>query len=163
MMPAEWAILPQLTWQQQHSIVEREVRAHFAANPRLDGEYLTTAELVEALFPERFAKGDGLVARNLIFKRLLAKGKPGQPMWQDAFRYQGPERHSGMMRGTRPWYWRAPTVDPERAAFIAAVQRAPEYADTAIIVDANTPYRDLLAFATHFINNIVDATEPANG
>lgn len=173
MTPNDWTeAMLTANWKEQHRIVEREVRAHFIANPLLDGEHLTTNELVEVLFPERFAKGDGITARNLIYKRLLATGKPGYRMWQDDFRYRGPERQGnvGFLRAIKPWYWHAagkPAPDPLRTSFLAAVNRAPEYscwrnADGAIELQPTMTDRELIAFATTYINSIVDATEPAN-
>lgn len=174
MTPSAWtAAMLAASWKEQHRIVEQQVRAHFIANPLLDGEHLTTNELVEVLFPERFAIDDGITARNLIYKRLLAKGKPGEPMWQDAYRYRGPARQgkcAGYLKAVQPWYWHAagkPAPDPLRVSFLAAVNRAPEYscwrnADGAIELQPTMTDRELIAFATTYINSIVDATEPAN-
>lgn len=113
--PAMWneLLAPAVGWQDAYAHVERSAREYLATGKRDDN--WTTTELVEALYPEQFARGDGITARARIFKALAALAPRG--LADCATR--GPERrlkHSNKM--VRPWLWHAPA---ERNAEAAAV------------------------------------------
>jgi len=112
MTPQEWnAALPGKRWQETYSIVEREARAELERQHRMASP-ITTAELVELLYPRRFAEQSdaGLQARDIIFKALLADKNP----WRAEYAVQGPRRTSGINKNTRPWLWGARrTAEPQ--------------------------------------------------
>jgi hypothetical protein len=116
MTPAEWNEAMSKPWQTAYAAVERAARKYLHAMN--DDEYLTTAELVEELYPERFARGDGITARRRIFKALLAtRNKTGEPAMLADCRERGPEQPRRGTRGQmiRPWHWFKP--GNEGAAF----------------------------------------------
>lgn len=107
MTPFQWdAIMyTAVPWQEAYATVEREARHVLDNDPTLDGN-LSTAELVERLYSEEWARGDGITARKRIFKALRALTTRGLA---DCC-HRGEERrlrHSNKM--VRPWLWHAPT------------------------------------------------------
>jgi hypothetical protein len=118
MTPFDWdkAMAPNVPWQEAYATVERMARAHLEHNPMLDGD-LSTADLVDALYPEEWARGEGVTARKRIFKSLAALATRGLA----AYCHRGPERklaHSAKM--VRPWLWHAPreaNVEAQAAGF----------------------------------------------
>lgn len=106
MMPGEWnAILaPSVGWKEAYAAVEREARAHLQLSV-LGEDTVGTTELVEQLYPEQFARGEGITARKRLFKALAALTTHGL---SDCCT-RGPERplkHSKKM--VRGWLWHAP-------------------------------------------------------
>lgn len=106
MTPFDWdkALSPSVSWQEAYATVGRMARAHLEHNPMLDGD-MSTADLVDALYPEEWARGEGITARKRIFKALAALATRGLA---DCC-HRGPERklrHSGKM--VRPWLWHSP-------------------------------------------------------
>lgn len=104
MTPQEWnaALSKANGWEIAYPVVEREARA-FLEETTLTH---TTSELVEHLFPERFARQSeaGQMARKRIYKALLAEKNP----WRDRYAFRGPARFSGPNRGSAPWHWTNP-------------------------------------------------------
>lgn len=90
-------------WQQAYASVETAVLA-LMATPAMAGRQLTTNELVEAIYPESLARGDGILARNRIYKALMALAPRGLACYAS----RGEERkraHSNIK--IRPWVWHA--------------------------------------------------------
>lgn len=103
MTPADWnaALAPHVGWQAAYGTVENAVKLAFAS-PVLDGQTLSTSALVEALYPEQFARGEGITARKRIYKALAALATRGLA----AYATRGPERllkHTNKL--VRPWLW----------------------------------------------------------
>lgn len=114
MTPQEWNVaLPGKRWQETYPIIEREARAFLEL--RKAKSTITTSELVEFLYPRKFAEQSdaGLEARAIIFKALLADKNP----WRSEYAAQGPKRLTGMNKGSRPWLWgaRRAASDPANA------------------------------------------------
>lgn len=109
MIPADWNRLlhPDVAWQTAYATVEAQARAHLSANPIFDGRKgISTDELVEALYPEALARGDGILARKRIYKALKALTTRGLADCCE----RGEERllkHS-KTRKVRPWLWHEP-------------------------------------------------------
>lgn len=90
-------------WQQAYASVEAAVIG-LMATPAMAERRLTTNELVEALYPESLARGDGIDARNRIYKALMALAPRGLACYAS----RGEERkraHSNIK--IRPWIWHA--------------------------------------------------------
>lgn len=107
MTPFQWdnAMHPTSPWQVAYGEVEREARYTLENDPTLDTD-MSTAALVERLYPEEWARGKGITARKRIFKALRALTTRGLA---DCC-HRGAERrlrHSNKM--VRPWLWHAPT------------------------------------------------------
>lgn len=114
MQPSEWnrLLAEAVPWAEAYPAVEREARAYLVVTTD-GGLRCTTGELVEALYPEQFAKGDGITARKRIYKALAAlatrgladcctKGEPR------------PLKHN-KKKLVRPWLWHAPLAkEPNR-------------------------------------------------
>jgi hypothetical protein len=67
--PSEWNVAMNGTpWQLAYRTVENATKLFLDHSPL--GENIATNELVECLYPQRFAIGDGQLARNRIFKGL---------------------------------------------------------------------------------------------
>lgn len=114
MLPNEWnAAMNGTPWQDAYAAVEREVKAAFAHNPLLEHDTLSTSGLVEVLYPETYARGDGALARRRIFKALQALATRGL----SAYASQGPSKLNRMKVSVRPWFWRQPApvvIEPDR-------------------------------------------------
>lgn len=114
MTPADWNLIlaPDVPWQKAYASVEASARAHLIANPCFDAG-CSTEELVEALYPKRFAIGDGILARKRIYKALAALATRG--LADCATR--GPERNLGHTKNlkVRPWLWHEPTAPNDEA------------------------------------------------
>lgn len=107
MHPNEWnaILVPNYDWAKVNPIVEREARAHLEL---VEGT-ISTRDLVEALYPAQFARGDGITSRSFLYKRALpALAKYGLA---DCCT-RGPEEKARYRKGStqRPWLWHAPTV-----------------------------------------------------
>lgn len=115
MIAHEWnaGLAPDIGWQIAYAVVEREVKALFAANPLYEHDTIGTSELVEALYPETYVRSDeARAARQRIFKALQALATRGL----SAYAFQGPEKLNRMKVRVRPWFWRAPppvVVEPD--------------------------------------------------
>lgn len=110
MTPAQWAeaLRPAVPWQAAYKVVAEVTRALLAAEPGGD-HYLTTSDLVERLFPEHLARGEGITARRRMFSALAALAK--HDLADCATR--GPARkmkHLGKM--VHPWHWHRPVEKP---------------------------------------------------
>jgi hypothetical protein len=108
------ALAPAVEWREAYAAVEREARALLILNgdPR---ENYTTAEMVEALYPEALARGDGITARKRIFKALAALATKG--LADCATRGEPRKlRHANKM--VRPWLWHAPAERNDEAGQI---------------------------------------------
>lgn len=105
----EWSTLlhPDIPWKDAYTRVEVEARSYLqqCTDP---GEQITTSELVEGLFPEQFARGDGITARKRIFDALaaLAKHQLG-----DCCTRGVPRKLKHRSRMVRPWLWHMPQVE----------------------------------------------------
>jgi hypothetical protein len=98
------------TWQAFYPYVAQQTRAYLRAHPLAEDGTLSTHELVEVMFPEQLAVGEGIVARRRIYKALMAltirdladcctRG-PKQKLF-------GPTKGGPAVR---PWRWHQPTV-----------------------------------------------------
>lgn len=107
MTPGQWAeaLAPEVPWQKAYPIVAEQARLHISHNV-LVGEECSTSELVEALFPERLARGESITARKRIFKALTALA----PRGLKDYCHKGEPMRAGMMKGARPWRWQPPAV-----------------------------------------------------
>lgn len=91
-------------WASAYAAVEEAVRRRLT-RPDLGQPRLSTAELVEALYPEAQARGDGITARKRLFKALAALAKHQLKGYCEP----GPTRK--LKHGSReitPLIWRAP-------------------------------------------------------
>ncbi len=106
LIPALWNehLGPAVPWNLAYPIVERETRAVLKHDPRA-GEGLTTTELVEILYPEKLAKGDGITARKRIFKALAALATRSLA---DCASRGEPRRLKHLHRTVKPWIWHLP-------------------------------------------------------
>lgn len=109
MQANEWnrLLAEAVPWAEAYPAVEREARAHLIITAvDLPFVGISTAELVQALYSEQFAKGEGITARKRIYKALAAlatrgladcctKGEPR------------PLKHN-KKKLVRPWLWHAP-------------------------------------------------------
>lgn len=109
MQANEWnrLLAEAVPWAEAYPAVEREARAYLQIS--FCGavmQNMTTGELVEKLYSEQFAKGEGITARKRIYKALAAlatrgladcctKGEPR------------PLKHN-KKKLVRPWLWHAP-------------------------------------------------------
>lgn len=106
MTPSEWnaVLAPDQDWKPAYAAVEQQVKLLFAHNPLYAQDTLSTAALVEALYPETYARGEGQVARRRMFKALQALA----PRGLSAYATKGPAKMNKMRVSVRPWLWRAP-------------------------------------------------------
>lgn len=90
------------SWEAAYSVVEMAAHAYlFTANAR----DMSTADLVEVLYPEAEARGeDGIWERNRVFKALNALATHGL---KDCAR-RGPAKTNRFGSLVRPWLWSAP-------------------------------------------------------
>jgi hypothetical protein len=106
MKPADWNELLDFgnSWEVVNPIVAREARAHLEL---LDGT-ISTRDLVEALYPAAFARGDAITRRSRLYKTALpALAKHDL---QDCAT-RGPEtpaRYGRKGQKNHPWLWHAP-------------------------------------------------------
>lgn len=110
MTPIDWtnAMRADVPWQVCYPEVAKITRAWLKASPIADVDTMSTHELVEALFPEKLAVGEGIYARRRIFRALMAlttrdlKDCCTQGAKQSMFGAgkSGPK--------VRPWRWHAP-------------------------------------------------------
>lgn len=109
--PAQWtaAMAETVPWQVAYKEAARITRNYLLAHPLAEDGSLSTHELVEALFPEQLARGDGVYARRRLYKALMAQTI--RDLADCCTR--GPEqRLYGEAKGgpkIRPWRWHQPT------------------------------------------------------
>lgn len=101
MTPIEWnrLLAPTVPWEEAYAAVER------AAKLVLEGSPLTplgTSELVETLYPQRLAVGDGITARRRIFKALQALEKHGLAEYVSI---GAPQKMPKLNKTIRPRLW----------------------------------------------------------
>lgn len=105
MTPHDWdAVMKLASWEPGYAAVEREARHYL---DQLPFETRTTDELVEALYPAQWARGNGILARRRIYKALKALSIRALADCCE----RGPERkrkHSSNM--INPWLWHAATT-----------------------------------------------------
>lgn len=104
-------LAPDVGWKLAYAEVERVSRIMLTARP-VPGDGHTTAEMVELLYPEAQARGDGILARRRIFKALDALATRGLADCA----HRGAERK--VKHGTRmirPWRWHEPRQPNEEA------------------------------------------------
>lgn len=124
MKPADWdeILAPSVPWQDAYAIVEREVRAFILATPAGRVSYLTTDEVVSGLYPEQFAKKEGVTARKRLYKALAALATKGLA---DCVTRGEPRRLGNTKKMIRPWLWHAPVAkEPAPSRITAAEERA---------------------------------------
>mgnify|MGYP003559721779 FL=1 len=107
MTPAQWNALlaPAVPAIEAYKSVEEAARLHLSMNPLFTEVGITTNELVEALYPEALARGDGVLARARIYKALAALATRG--LADCATRGQ-PRKLKHMNKTVRPWLWHEP-------------------------------------------------------
>lgn len=110
-------LAPEVHWRDAYPIVEAAVKALLTANPKYKGLELTTTELVEALYPEEEARGNGAAARQRIFRALEALADHGLKHWH----YRGPPRmtRAGQVR-PRVWHAERKPICPNCGFELAA-------------------------------------------
>jgi hypothetical protein len=99
-------------WQGAYAYVEESVRERLSdpdtvARLHLEQDTLSTNQIVELMWPERFAKGDGITARKRLYKALKALATRGLADCCE----RGPQVEvviAGVKRFARPWRWHAP-------------------------------------------------------
>lgn len=109
MFAHEWnrALHANVPWQEAYATVEREARQVLSFHGSLfAGETLTTDELVETLYKEADARGDGILARKRIYKALLALATHG--LADCATRGEERALKHNRNKIIRPWLWHAP-------------------------------------------------------
>lgn len=107
------ALSPANEWATAYPIVENIAR-DFLNDPEQGAFEFSTNEVVEALWPESLARGEGITTRKRLYKALLALAPRG--LADCATR--GEERkvkHS--TRLIRPWLWHAPKPVVEPALY----------------------------------------------
>ena len=110
MTPSYWnaVLAPDVNWRTAYAEISREARNFLAGR----AEQFSTTELVDRLYPEAAARGEGITARNRIFAGLAASAT--RSLADCATR--GPEVKR-MGRKVRPWVWHAPgDPNPESLA-----------------------------------------------
>jgi len=91
----------EVPWQSAYGTVQRMARLHLEANVLIEAP-LSTAQLVEALYPEREALGvAGQHARRRIFKALQALSTRGLA----GYCHRGEPKTNKMKQTVRPWLW----------------------------------------------------------
>jgi hypothetical protein len=112
--PDQWnaVLAPAISWRDAYKDVEQQTRSMLGT--LRDGDTISSADLVEALYPVEAARGeDALKARTRIFKALSALAERG--LGDCCTRGEPVKRRFGMIR---PWRWHAPV--PGRAVAICA-------------------------------------------
>lgn len=128
--PANWniALAPAEDWKKAYGYVAEAVIWHLQGKIELR---LTTADLVETLYPEAWARGDGITARKRIFDALRALAKHQLKDWCEP----GPPRPLRHRPGklVTPLIWRLPAP---------AVEREPTDVEIEAEVDATAKEAD---------------------
>lgn len=144
MTPSEWnaALAADRPWQEAYATVEQQVKVLFAHNPLYEHDTLGTSTLVEALYPETYARGEGVTARRRIFKALQALATRGL---QD-YATKGPAKLNRMHVMARPWVWRKP--DP--------VEVIPDVREAALrrIATEDLDAMQMASIAAEALNNV---------
>lgn len=100
--PQQWnTALSDKSWQLAYAYVEANVREFLRDQISLA---YSTRELVEAIYPQQFARGDGILARKRIFKALTALATRGLA---DCCT-RGEPKLNRMKQTIRPWIWHEP-------------------------------------------------------
>lgn len=106
------ALAPSVPWQVAYkAVADVAKRLLDVEGAEFEGAGLTTAQLVEALYPERYAVGEGITARSRIYKALAAMAKHDLA----AYCSKGdarPLKHTKKL--VKPWIWHAPRVVVEK-------------------------------------------------
>lgn len=107
MTPVEWEIAcgREIGWRKAYAAVEEGARAYLSQLSETG--YVTTTQLVEALYPIAAVRGEGTFVRDRIFKALLAN-VDGKPAILPECRMRGPvKRIRGGVKAA-PWLWTRP-------------------------------------------------------
>lgn len=104
--PAQWnvALAPDQGWQSAYATVATEAREYLKTQ-LAPGDLISTNTLVEALYPMRFAKGEGITARRRIYKALAAVAKHALA---DCCTKGEPKKFGRSAKLVRPNLWHAP-------------------------------------------------------
>lgn len=110
MTPQDWniALAPNVSARQAQIVIAQHARAHLIANVTLSNDMVSTAALVEALYPIGLVRSDeAKTARDRLFKALTARAL-GRYELADCMT-RGPEQNLAVpgQRG-RPCLWHAP-------------------------------------------------------
>lgn len=132
--PSEWnAAMNGTSWQTAYKVIEVEV-----ATLSWPSDYLTTGELVEEMYPLKYAEGVGSLARNRIFKglkQLMTRGLQGyctpstipNKYGKYGWRWHAPDRPSANTRSFEKLFeWLRPYLTPDdvnlgREGFLGAL------------------------------------------
>ena len=106
MKPQEWneLLAPANSWEVVNPVVAREARAHLEL---CDGT-ISTRDLVEALYPAAFARGDAITLRGRLYKTCLpalAKHDLADCCTRGP---ETPARYGRKGQRNHPWLWHAP-------------------------------------------------------
>ena len=110
-------------WQGAYEYAEESVRERLSdpdtvARLHLEQDTLSTNQIVELMWPEQFAKGDGITARKRLYKALKALATRGLADCCE----RGPQVEvviAGVKRFARPWRWHAPKTTPLREGYVS--------------------------------------------
>lgn len=112
--PGEWnhILQPGTPWRTCYDQVEFHTRLYLKDTLNA-GDLISTNTLVEALYPARFAKGEGITARRRMYKALAALATHGLA---DCCTKGVETKFGRSAKMVRPWLWHAPRV---RAATVS--------------------------------------------
>lgn len=112
MIPREWnaALAANVRAREANATVATRVRELLAHDVRFHDDSISTNELVEILYPAQYARGEGITARNRLFKCLFALTT--RELSDCCTRGPASKTKSsvGFMHNKRPWLWHHPTV-----------------------------------------------------
>lgn len=105
MTPIQWnaELAESVGWKEAYPHVEREAKRVLDGLP--EGGELTTTDLVEELYPSRFAQGEGILARKRIFKALRALIRHGLAGYVTQLEEQVARKGPMKGRYVRPRVW----------------------------------------------------------
>lgn len=104
--PGEWNMIlrPDAPWRDAYATVETSVR-DYVQRVLNAGDLISTNTLVEALYPARFAKGEGITARRRMYKALAALATHGLA---DCCTKGAETKFGRSHKPVKPWLWHAP-------------------------------------------------------
>lgn len=115
---SEWnkTLAPDVPWKEAYALVAEQSKAILISRGIERGaeNMLTTSELVELLYPGQFARGEGILARQRIYKALLAQAI--RDMADCCMRDTAVKKGYYMGKKVQGWRWHAPTGEPHAEA-----------------------------------------------
>lgn len=107
----DWAnmLRGDVPWATAYAEVAKVVRQWLMAHPIAEDHSISTHDLVEGMFPESLAVGDGIYARRRLYKALMAQATRGLA---DCCTRGPATKKFGPSKGgptIRPWKWHQPS------------------------------------------------------